>query len=518
LFKLNKKENEKTKIIREPLFGCFAIGILMLLSLIPFESIAVPPGGVDSGNYISDDHDTHIAYYNFNDIYTYENEDEEDIEYVWDDSGRDKKGLLKFDTTGTSEKDNNIDGNAALTFDGDGDYVHVNSSSDFNISGRNFVISAMIKTSSENNELTICSRGDYGNNGFTFCLESGLLTFRAWDSGFDTIYDIGGSDLRDGNWHYVAIEYYQATARLYVDPSIGNYGQVEIDSTFQFFPANSTSPFYIGRGQSDYFEGAIDFVYFYAIETQYFPTPTTRDRMFGKENVGYWPMDEGYENIGQNWDIVNDLVRSDFHSYGQVSNPNQVDYVSVSQNTAPGTHGLQFTTTAQRTQHGSVVVDDTDNYLDFDCNPEQDDIYLECWINIEDSEENQIVIEKWDWNGEDDAYGYRLYLDYDPFLEEYELKFQLANSTITTLTGRSIVPNYWHHVWAWSVDGTMHTHVEGGLRPDTTDNTTNSNGIGQTENDLLFAFGYPVWYNDDSPYWPFIGTMDDVVIGRCYPE
>ncbi len=47
--------------------------------------------GEDSSNYIADNHDTHIAYYNFNDIYMYEIEEEDDQYYVWDDSGRDKK-------------------------------------------------------------------------------------------------------------------------------------------------------------------------------------------------------------------------------------------------------------------------------------------------------------------------------------------------------------------------------------------------------------------------------------------
>lgn len=502
------------------MFGCTAIGILVLLSLIPFEIFAVPSGSVDSGNYVANNHDTHVAYYNFNDIYTYEYGDPEDPDlqrYVWDDSGRDKKGLLQEDVSTTQERDSNIDGiNAALSFNGEDEYVHVNHSSDFNISSYNFVISALIKTDSEESELTICSKGDFANNGFSFYLGAGLLTFKVWENAASQfIVDSDGDDLRDDEWHYVAVESFEGTLRLYIDPHAGSYGEVEVYSNFPQDPGNNAYPFCIGKGQTDYYDGDIDFIYFYAIETSYLPSPASRNRMWGMENVGYWPMDEGLiESVPEDRNYINDMVRSDFHSYG-LAEPGTTAFASSNSvgNSAPGTHCLQMY------GEGFVNVDDTGNYLDFDCQSGEDDIYIELWVNIEDVEDDMMLVEKWDWNGESDADGYRLYIYYYGLLGTYDFKFELANSTITTLSLSGITPGYWYHVWAWSDGGagTMNMYYDSHLQGSSSASTTNSYGIGPTDNDLHFGMGFPTWNDDDNPDWPLVGLLDDVVIGRCYP-
>ncbi len=510
---MKKNERDRKRLAWKVIFGCSAIGILLLLSLIPFEIIAVPPGNVDSGNYVADNHDTHVAYYNFNDIYT-----DEEEEYVWDDSGRDKKGFLKNGVSATPEKDDNIDGiDAALSFDGIDQYVHVDSSGDFNISGRYFVISALIKADTCNNpELTICSRGDYGNTGFIFGLESGLLTFNAWNVGHYYIKNTGGNDLRDDEWHYVAVEFFQGTARLYIDPSAGSYGEVTSDN-YNLYPGNSTNPFYIGKGQSNsgYFKGDIDFVYFYALESPSFPLTPSRDRMWGMENVGYWPMDEGLiESVPEDRNFINDMVRSDFHSYGIAGDNTGFAGSTGFGNSAPGTHCLQFGGLGS-----GVMVDDENDYLDFACDPEEDDIYIEFWVMIEDSEGDMMLIEKWDWLEEDSANGYRIYVDYDGLTETYDFKFELACDAITTLTLSGCDPNYWYHLWAWSDGGTgiMNMYYDAHLHLSDSSSTTSTDGIGETDNNLFFATGHPHDYDEDEVDWELVGKMDDVVIGRCYP-
>jgi len=492
------------------------IGLLMLISSMPMESIAVPPGNVDSGNYVLDNHDTHIAYYNFNDIYSYYDEElEDDIEYVWDDSGRDKKGFLKNDVSSASEKDNNINGNAALSFNGNNQYVYVNDSSDFDVGSRNFVISALIKTSSEKSDLPICSKLDSDNtNGFTFYIDQGKLGFKVWDSGSSSsIDDSDGNDLRDGSWHFIALEIFQNEARLYVDPTSGSYGQVEVNTNFNNDPGyNDEEPFFIGREGSDYYEGTIDFVYFYAIETSYL-TPPTRNRMWGLENVGYWPMDEGLiQSIPSDRNYINDMARSDFHSYG-IASPGTTSFASSNNqgNTAPGTHCLQCYGS------GGVRVYDTGNYLDFNCGPSGDDLYIELWTQIEDIEDNMMLIEKWDWLGNNSANGYRLYVDYDNILQIYNLKLELASNTITTLTLSGVTPGYWYHIWAWSNGGTMNLYYDSETQGSASANTANTNGIGATSNDLYFACGHPSWITPQGTDWQLVGLIDDVVIGRCYP-
>ncbi len=211
-----------------------------------------------------------------------------------------KKGLLNGDVAGTDEKDDNINGDGALTFDGNGDYVHVNHSADFNIGSNNFVISSLIKTSSEETDLIICSKTQADNNGFSFYLSgAGLLTFSVWDNSANAIiYYVNGDDLRDDDSHYVAVEIFQNTASIYnVDPFSGSYGEVEEYVDFPQDPGDNTNPFYIGKKDTSYFEGDIEYsLYFYTLETSFSlnpPYPANRDRMWGLENVCYLSMDEG---------------------------------------------------------------------------------------------------------------------------------------------------------------------------------------------------------------------------------
>ncbi len=410
--KIGNNQTETWFIGLVPVF----IGLLMLVSSMPLESLAVPPGNVDSGNYVADNHNTHIAYYNFNDIYSYYDEElDEDIDYVWDDSGRDKKGILKGnDIDGTDERDNNINGNGALAFNGNDDYVHVNHSTDFDIGSNNFAISALIKASSDGSDFPICSKLDPDDNGFTFYLDDqGLLGFTVWESGSSSsIVDTNGDDLRDDNWHFVAVEVFQDTARLYIDPSAGSYGEVEVANNFNDDPGDNDVPFYIGREDDEYYKGDIDFIYFYKLETSVLPAPTSRDRMWGLENVGYWPMDEGLiESMPSDRNYINDMVRSDFHSYG-LADPGVTSFSSsggINGNSAPGTHCLQSY------GNGGVTVNDAGNYLGFNCGPYEDDIYIEFWVSIEDIDDNIMLVEKWDWLSVNTANGYRVYIDYDYF-------------------------------------------------------------------------------------------------------
>lgn len=487
------------------------VTLIIILSIDALNTCGIPDDEIDSGKYINPPcrSSNNIAYYNFNYIYIDNN-----ISYVTDDSGRGKDGRI-FGCTQEDERDENI-GDAALSFDGINDYIRINDSPDFNFC--NFVISAMIKP----NELAadyipICSKyEESGNNknGFIFYLDHGQLGFTAYNAtSYITIIDSDGDDLRDNDWHYVFFEsYYGNGFSLYIDPSSGSYGEVESTSQ-RIYPGTTGTYFYIGREDktNTFFDGIIDCIYAYEIPWEGLPPPTPDDsqRMWGFQNVGYWPMDEGTDNVI----YVNDMVRYDYHSYGiNGGDEDAVDYTS-SPTCIPGTNCLVF---YGGEDPGWIEIDDSDNYLDFACPQNGDQLYIEFWFLTEADDEDQMLIEKWDWSViQHIANGYRLFIDYTN--PTSVLKFQVANSnTVSSVTADgSIQNNIWYHVWAWADSGILNIWLEsqnGG--PGELEQSSSQNGIGATTSPLVFGCGKPNYVIGG---WPLIGEIDDVVIGRLYP-
>ncbi len=504
-----KKEKDKQGVIPEKIiFGSFLIITLLLIANIP-QMVRGDPPSIDAGNYVRPS-DDRIAYYNFNYV---------DSGYIADDSGKEKSGELKGGCSlSTNERDNNINGNAALLFDGINDYVQIDNSDDFDFN--EFAITALIYTSEESgDDLIICSKCDDPANpddGFKFYLDEGKLNFTIWNGGTESsVCDSDGDDLRDDDWHFVAFERHSDRYKLYIDPTSGGYGMVE-NVTGDDEPGDNTGYFYIGKFYNSYFEGSMDFLYAYELPHDDDFDPFTLNRMWGNKNIGYWPLDEGVLDEDKNF--VNDMVRYDYHSYGTVNGDlDSVNYISSKPNGVPGTHSLQFT---QGEDPGYVCVTDDDNYFGFTGSQYEVDLYIEFMFWTESCQISQMLIEKWDWTNviPPQANGYRIYLEYNPGLMRVEAKFDLGYTNIASVTSNTQIYNgYWYHVWAWVTGGTMFFHVSGYGTPSTQSGPA-SYGIGSTSsNPLLFALGYPSPVTPYTADWPFLGALDDIVIGKCPP-
>lgn len=470
-------------------------------------------GSWDYGNY-SKHNTTHMAMYNFNEgIGT----------TTHDDSGRNKTGFL-YGTSWAPEKDNNLPQNAALYFDG-GDFVKVANNADFNISSANvngFTISAMIKVSlgCVKPYLMICSKYQYisesAANGFTFYITNGQLRFTAYNgTNRADIQDVNGHELRDGRWHFVAVEYLDGVYTLYIDPTETDIGQsCSINSFVQ--PANNTNDFFIGRRDVswDYdkdFVGTIDCLYLYEIEPTSVLNPP--NRMWGFNNEGYWSFDEGSSTSEG---IVNDLVRwtsytAGYHNYGKICGTGF--YFLDRLNAWKGEHAAEFNNAVQ-IPNTYVQVTDPTNRLDFAANPGAENLYIEflLWPNNNSILQYTPLIEKYDYNPDN---GYRIYFTKISNDSLGYLSFEVANNGSTgRLTSQNIYFNGWIHVWAWAQAGVLHLMLtddtHGICFPEVTQPI--NCGIGATTSPLYFGSSL---INNYRRYYD--GWMDEIVIGRCFP-
>jgi hypothetical protein len=457
-----------------------------------------------------------------------------------DDSGRNKTGTLYGNTYWTQEKDLNLTQNAALYFDGSGDYVKVAHNNDFNISSADvngFVISAMIKVPSSCTKtyLSICSKilrythpdhpydhfYDY-SYGFYFYLTNGNLRFSAYNGQCDVdptncyvnIQDVGGQDLRDGQWHFVAVEFLNGTYKLFIDPTETFNGEVQ-SLTKNIQPGNKDTYFFIGRRDIswDYdkdFQGTIDCVYFYEIEPASVQNPS--HRMWGFNNEGYWSFDEGN---GTPNGIVNDLVRwtsktAGYHNYGKIYG---TGFYFLDRSIAwKGEHAAEFNNTS--TPNTYIQVNDSTNRLDFAAVPGTEDLYIEFLFMPNNVVPTQYtpLIEKYDYS---QANGYRIFLTGASYSTGY-LNFEVARNGSTGLlsTYPNTFGNGWIHVWAWAQNGILHLKIKdethGIYYSEYTQAITC--GIGATSSPLYFGSSYSY---SNRRY--FDGWMDEVVIGRCFP-
>jgi hypothetical protein len=110
------------------------------------------------------------------------------------------------------------------TRDTTGDYIIYNTSNSYDFSG-DWTIEAWIKTSSSDSRLGICARRNRGvAEGWFVNLYNGKIAFgyndssSGWLDNSGTGLDlVGTSDLRDGNWHHIAIVRASNVFSFYVD-------------------------------------------------------------------------------------------------------------------------------------------------------------------------------------------------------------------------------------------------------------------------------------------------------------
>lgn len=524
--------------IKTPKAAAVGLSVFFLAALC---ILALPSSG-DKGNYIKYD-TTRIVEYNFN---------EGSGSTTRDDSGRGKTGTLNGDTIGwTDEKDSNLIQDAAVRFNFNeykrDDFIQVDDNPDFDISSEDvegFVISAVIRVPADcaKRYLVICSKYDREEDeehpddreydysyGFTFYITEGNLRFTAYDGQCDInpnavadIMDSDGVDLRDGQWHFVAVEYNYGVYRLFIDPDENSHGEVEILYK-NVQPANTDTPFTIGRRlwSWDYnkdFYGDMDCLYFYEIEKAM--APNNPHRMWGKKNVGYWGFDEGsleYEPI------INDRVRwtsfnAGYHSYGRMLGTT-IGFASRA-SAWKGEHCVSLG--GGQPNFDRVQVFDPVNQLDFQAGIGEEDLYIEFLFNPDENipaDTPQPLVAKYDDTPNQN--GYKVCLNRRSYDTRGYVEFTVANmgAALTVRSSYNIIrPQRWYHVWAWAQYGVLHLYIKDETSGNPWSEWTQSPapGIGATNNDLFFGTELVNGGLYHSHF--FEGLMDDVVIAHCFPE
>jgi hypothetical protein len=447
-----------------------------------------------------------------------------------DDSGDQKTGYLHGDTDWVSERDSNIYGtlssiDAALSFDGDGDYVNVSYSTDFNVgsSQSSCAVSAWIKVAENSSDyMVICGIWSYNGlfpeedenaylEGWWLYLDEGHLGFGSLygqvlrDEAYRfSIVDSDGVDLRDGYWHFVACEYRDYYYYLYIDPVIISPNCVEqsynlIGSFGCASDSSSTgdNDFLIGCSWDTdiydwsyyyFFEGVIDNLHVYQI---YSDSP----RMFGCGSSAYWSFDERHGSI------INDRIDCDYmdpnvygwNSYGELNG----EYYFV-----PGVDKFQL-------QFGPT----NDGYACIYDSPGIDlggDMYIEFFFTRASGQIDIIesLLSKIDVTSGTIQDGYMIYLN-----NENRIIFKSYNGgTVSSLISptNTISTGTTYHVWLWLFSNTMYMDIDLVNGQDVYASSSSWNGIGSTTNHLYFgaALDYP------GNYCYYNGTLDEVIFSN----
>jgi len=181
-----------------------------------------------------------------------------------DSSGNGHNGTLVGDTSW-------VDGilNGALAFDGDGDYVDIGKSPDFDIKNQ-ITVSAWIKVNAFDRDWqAIVAKGDRawrlqrnaGDRTLEFACSGLVVPGTDWGQ----IY--GNTDVNDGHWHHVAGVYDEEKLYLYIDGSLDASaeapGNIRVNDEPAYIGENSQTP-------NRFWNGLIDDVriYSYALSTE----------------------------------------------------------------------------------------------------------------------------------------------------------------------------------------------------------------------------------------------------------
>ena len=186
--------------------------------------------------------------------------------------------------------------NYALNFDGQDDYVNINYNANLALNNE-MTISGWVKIPSDHNSLWGSVVG--GHNGYGYILyagsNSGSSNGNLWLEVRDGGSVSGTTDLRDNNWHHIAVTYDGNTARAFVD------GQLEGENSFETgFQGTSGYPLKFGYvnhsvGSNEHFPGILDelSIYNIALDQQ------TIQSYMVSELLGYEPGLVGYWNFNE---------------------------------------------------------------------------------------------------------------------------------------------------------------------------------------------------------------------------
>jgi hypothetical protein len=175
-----------------------------------------------------------------------------------DSSGNGHNGTLVGDTSWVD----GIDG-AALAFDGDGDYVDIGKSPDFDIENQ-ITVSAWIKVNAfDRNWQAIVAKGDrawrlqrnVGEGTLEFACSGLVVPGTDWGQIF------GSTNVNDGHWHHVAGVYDEEKIYLYIDGSLDASaeapGKIRVNDQPVYIGENSQTP-------NRFWNGLIDDVRIYS--------------------------------------------------------------------------------------------------------------------------------------------------------------------------------------------------------------------------------------------------------------
>lgn len=403
------------------MIGIIGVLAILLIVNVPQDSFAAPAIG-DKGNFYKDS--TKIAEY-------YLNEGSGDT--IRDDSGRGKTGT-RYGAGWYAGRD---DSSSALRFIGSsGNYrVQVSDDDDFDV-GSNFAMTAIIRATDTSETYHIIASKYYYSGGsswgFNFYLTNGNLRFTAYAGAtYKNIQDTDGDDLRDGEWHFVAVRKYGTSYELIVD------GGVVETATSSIYPGTNSQPFYIGYASisaSTRFDGDIDHVSIFEIDSSLsYNTP------WYASSVGYWEFDEG------DGSYANDRANRHENDRGTRSGPLWTSTSKV------GAYALDF--------------DGNNDYVTVGHDSKQNPsfttgMYIECWFKCEDVDQmdRQTLLAKYYQNPNDldDSHGYKL------FISSKKMRFQtFSTSNFNVMGDVNLNDNTWYHVWAWwQLGGKLNFRVE----------------------------------------------------------
>ncbi|MDG6225193.1 MAG: hypothetical protein QCI82_06735 [Candidatus Thermoplasmatota archaeon] len=470
--------------------------VLLLPSFIPLiNAYWTPPSCGDLCNYYRlypyDIYKMGIAEYNFN---------EGSGSTTHDDSGRGKTGSV-VGAEWVDERDNNFNSNAALSFDGNGDYVEVEDHPDleelWNTMFEGFVITSIIRIPDECEKqyMSIVSQVDQNGVGYNFHIDNGNLALDL----FGNLAKTDGIDLRNGIWHFIAVTFYWGKVRFYIDPTTQSDGFVSEHILENFENPSPTYPntnLYIGINfqDQDYdFEGIIDCVLLYKSLNCF--TAPEYELPWGHHTLAYWTMDEG------DGMVINDRVGWDWNSYGILMGSSFVPWLV-------GPNGLHF-------EGGYVNVPDYNYFFDFPTSLNQDDFYVEFIMKVNDFNPSydsiiygkSTLIGRYEVVSAEnpiDLRGWEIYVTpHEGSNSQGIISFAhyngSQNSIVTTYNqGPTLLSNVRYYVYAWSINGNQYLHV-----------TTYDEIIVDSIYASSVGIGDPYEYTPPYPFPLFIGAGVD---------
>ncbi|MHC4743400.1 MAG: LamG domain-containing protein, partial [Planctomycetota bacterium] len=222
----------------------------------------------------------------------------------------------------------------ALEFDGEGDYLEVESDSSFDFgTDRDFSVAAWIKTSQTGVAGIIVDKREGPETGYCLSLTSaGTVSAQISDGIAAAAAATSFSVINDNRWHHIIFTVKRSGAiRIYVDGIFEN--ETDVSSVGSI---SNTNSLYIGRRYTNSlpFSGIIDEVRIYDIALSAAAVEELYGAQRGGGLVGHWKFDEAggtvaYDSAGDNDGTIHGASWADGILGGALEFDGEDDYVEV---------------------------------------------------------------------------------------------------------------------------------------------------------------------------------------------